>query len=291
MAVHIVLAGRLGNNLFQYALGRIVAEDAGTALYATRQCRPVHAAVAKTSGAMVTLESEQSRFADVRLAGWPEYAPAPEWALNVSTPPSDGHTLDLKSVCGLARSQKPVMLAGYFQREEYYAHRRDHLQRCLRVADREPLPKPGPQDVIVSIRRGADYERLGWVLPWSYYYTALEAMTNIDRVWVCGVGVDDSVRSVLAPFSPVYFDAGAMEHFCFIQRFRRVVLSNSTFAWWAAWLSEVAEEVVSPHSAVPHVYAFGGYARVDLRMSHLWYRPMVFNFDQSWRGQQHMLRQ
>jgi hypothetical protein len=284
VAVHTVLAGRLGNNLFQYAFGRIVAEGAGTSLYVTRRGPPVRTAVETGSGAIVTLESEQHLFADVRLVEWPESAEAPEWALSVSTPPSDGHTIDRDAVCELARSHKPVQLAGYFQREEYYADRRDFLQRCFRLTGNRHLPAPGARDVLVNIRRGTDYEELGWVLPSSYYNTALGAMTDIGRVWVCGVGLDTSVRATLARFRPLYCETSAIEQFGFMQRFRRVVLSNSTFAWWAVWLSEVAEEVISPHSAVPHVYAFGGYTRVDLRMSHLRYRPILFNFAESCVG-------
>ena len=42
--------------------------------------------------------------------------------------------------------------------------------------------------------------------------------------------------------------SGAMDNFLFIKRFNKIVISNSSFAWWAAFLSD-AELIIGPRPA------------------------------------------
>ncbi|MCP5119486.1 MAG: hypothetical protein GY953_52470 [bacterium] len=54
-----------------------------------------------------------------------------------------------------------------------------------------------------------------------------------------------------------------MEQLSFTKHFRRMVLSNSSFAWWAALLSD-ATDIYGPRAAHPEAYGFTGYRDLDL---------------------------
>ena len=68
-----------------------------------------------------------------------------------------------------------------------------------------------------------------------------------------------------AEYSPTYYEGTPFEHFSFFRCFRRVVLSNSTFAWWAAYLSD-AEQVYAPRTTQQAQFSFTGFQGVDLHM-------------------------
>jgi hypothetical protein len=156
-----------------------------------------------------------------------------------------------------------ISLFGFFQRYEYYAPHRASIRRWLLP---RPMPAPyaiTPRDVVVSIRRGVDYGLRQWTLSLDYYDRLLSAMKDRGNVYVCGTGIDDTVRHRLEKYRPIEYGATAIEQFCFMLRFNRMVLSNSTFAWWAAFLSS-ASEVHAPRSPDGIAYGFTGYRDVDL---------------------------
>jgi len=275
MAVVVKFSGRLGNNLFQYALGRIVARELGLAL----ECRsPVSrpwqlSGVDLDVGESSTLSALGSYFpnAPLRMPGssidtpqeWFETDPASEW---------DGQTIDLNEICR-NRTLRQISLAGWFQRFEYYAPHQDSIRQWLRTP---VLPHGfiiGKNDVMISVRRGADYGMKSWVLPLSYYAEALSSLRNSSQIYVCGIGIDQNLRSFLAERRPIYFEGSAIEQFCFSKLFHRMILSNSTFSWWSAFLSE-AEEIVAPRSATGNLYAFTGFPGVDLHMRKPQYREI-----------------
>jgi hypothetical protein len=129
-----------------------------------------------------------------------------------------------------------------------------------------PLPvQPGPRDIVVNVRRGIDYGMKDWTLSLSYYDRVLAAAKDLGRVYVCGTCVDADVRRVLGRYDPVYIEGAPIEHFALMTHSRRLVLSNSTFAWWAAFLSD-ATEIHAPRSVDGEAYAFTGVQDVDLHM-------------------------
>ena len=123
----------------------------------------------------------------------------------------------------------------------------------------------GEKDVVVHIRRGLDFGRNGWVLPFDYYDRALSSFAHIGRVHVCGIEIDDDVRQYFSRFNATFHDLALFEQFRLIQKFRRIVLSNETTAWWAAFLSN-AEFIVAPRAINGNGYAFTGFRGVDLHM-------------------------
>lgn len=212
--VEVIYDGNLGNNLFQYCFGRILAGKLGYRLSA----KPI--------------------------AGFPRTHDLVDGA---------AYPLEEKLIL---RGQKPdleflnrtslryhVLLTGYFQRYEYYAPHVQSIRKWLKIEDRIEF-KPGADDVLLGIRRGKDYiPRHG--LPISYYEAALASIDH-DRVFICTNEPEDPfVRHFKNKYRALIRAPGALDNLSFIKKFNKIIISNSTFLWWAAFLSD-AREVVFP---------------------------------------------
>ena len=276
MSVVVQFVGRLGNNLFQYSLGRIIASQLGLALECW-QSRPFTRSIA---GQALDIGAS-ARLADV--APFFPNAPLSIPGLRVETPVEkhefvrggdwEGHWLDIHRILDNPEPRQ-IRLRGWFQRLEYYSPHRLRIKEWFRPLDVLTPHRVSPKDVLVNIRRGADYGLNGWTLPLAYYDQILSSMPAIAKVYVCGTCLDEHVKNTLAKYNPIYYDATPIEHFVFMMRFRRIVLSNSTFAWWAAYLSE-ADEIYAPRLLTEHAYSFSGYSLVDLHMREPRYHEVV----------------
>jgi hypothetical protein len=260
--------------LFQYAIGRIVAEHHGYALQCTSTTLPKLRVDAKrTLAAASDLPSLATAFRNVVLDIDGRRVEKPREAYAVSAGGSfKGQTFDLASVLA-NRTPRHIYLEGWFQRYEYYREYATRLRSWFALARPIPLTaEPGERDVLLNIRRGGDFGMLGWTLPCSYYEEALERMGDVGNVYVSGVGIDDGIRARLARYSPIYVEGTPLEHLALFARFRRVVLSNSTFAWWGGFLSDAI--IYAPRSMSVELFALSGAGDVDLDLREPRYRTL-----------------
>lgn len=279
MSVIVNLTGRLGNNLFQYALGRIIAEHLDLEL----SCRRYHAKPKPLGGdppnaAGSTLEDVSSFFpnAPLRIPGRRVHEPVEVFEGVKKVGGWRGHKIDLNGVLQ-NRTLRQIRLRGWFQRLEYYAPHKPRIFQWFQLLRRPVCPyRITAADVLVNIRRGTDYGMLGWALPMSYYSQILSSLPGLGQLYVCGDSFDANARNRFQKYSPIYYEGSPIEHFSFFSHFRRVVLSNSTFAWWAAFLSE-AEEIFAPRVTDPAMYGFAGYSDVDLHMRESRYKEVAID--------------
>lgn len=215
--IEVRYKGRLGNNLFQYCLGRILAEDFGYAL----QAGPI----AAFPNTIESVEGEQHR--------------APEEVLT-------GHRIDLARIRA-DRSPRRIVLDGWFQCYEYYREHKTRIRKWLTFDATITAPLIQP-DLVVNVRR-TDYVWLGWALPFSYYEAALERLLpRGGSVWIVTDDRFDPFFRRFAAWRPKYFLGTPAEQMLFMARARRLVMSQSTFSWWATFLGD-SEEVVCPLSS------------------------------------------
>lgn len=216
--IRVIYDGNLGNNLFQYCFARLLAERMGYRL----QADPIPGFV---------------RTRDV-VSG----------AIHHAGPPIvlRGQRPDLSVLDG-SDPQREVVLTGYFQRSGYYTPYRETIRDWLVIDAGYGEGDIGEDDVVVGVRRGRDYiPRHG--LPLSYYEEALSGLTY-SRVHICSDSPNDPFVKYLAKrYAATVRPAGALDNLAFIRRFRKIVISNSTFLWWAAFLSD-AQIIVFPRPA------------------------------------------
>jgi hypothetical protein len=154
-----------------------------------------------------------------------------------------GHGINLERVLRTGHGQR-IVLCGYFQRSEYYLPYRERIRRWFQLPPVDGERRPGLRDIVVHLRRSYDMRVLDRMLSLRFYEQALEA-ASFDRVLVCGLGIDAATRARLARFRPEYLDLDALETLRLLQRAHNIVLANSTFSWWGAWLSD-AERIYFP---------------------------------------------
>ena len=162
--------------------------------------------------------------------------------------------------CPLPQCRLPekTFLYGYFQNAAVLLPIREVLREAYTVPEeeKEKLPTslrgPGDHSAVVSIRLGQDIEASGWKLcSRDYYRSGIERIRREHRVerlfvlsdvpervaeekWFDDMGLDLHYTTGLSP-------ALQME---LMRQCRLFVISNSTFAWWGAFLGAGEEGVI-----------------------------------------------
>ena len=154
MTVEVRYLGHLGNNLFQYALGRILAEELGSALV----CRAMPDArgwgvVEEISGIVDRFASQSSAFADAPQTLPGQACDTPQLRYVIGEKQNwSGHGINLPYLLRHGHGHR-IILHGYFQRAEYYLPYRQRIARWFSLPDDSALPRLGARDVLVHLRQ------------------------------------------------------------------------------------------------------------------------------------------
>ena len=222
--VQVRYRGRLGNQLFEYAFGRLLAED----LDATFVAPPI--------------------------PGFPR-ARAGQASVNRPSRPSvtiKNHWLGPRKRAALKR-KRYIELWGYFQRVEYYRQHRDRIADWFYRPRRSPLPA---QSLTIHLRtgdvwdRGKEVPHQGYpALPISYYRRILDERSWSAVYLVCEHTDDPIAAQLLAIPGVTHEERFYLDDFDFLLASRNIVLSVSSFGWWPAWLSH-AETIFYPLAGI-----------------------------------------
>lgn len=241
--------GGLGNQMFQYAAGKAIAERLGTEVTAEpwwfrkREAAQRRAGVAidrpfdlrRLSVTPFRIRNRAARWIHKRLIqlGIRDHFREAGMAY-------DPRVLDIKD--GTA-------ISGYFQSERYFSEIKPYLRTVFRPGSATlrqrvddtlaSVRTRGKPVVAVHVRRG-DYiqpDGSSMVVPFERVVAAMTRFSDVtfllfsdDLQWCRDKFAGGDI--VLSPFSDPIEDLYAMssaDHF---------IIANSTFSWWAAWLSD-----------------------------------------------------
>lgn len=210
--IEVIYDGNLGNNLFQYAFGRILAGQLGYRLKA----QPINGFPRTTdvvegdvvTGDPIVLRGQRPNLTKLR-----------------ETP------------------RRPILLTGYFQRSEYYVGYRSEVCEWFAM-NYDGDDGLEPEDLVVGIRRGWDYiPRHG--LPLSYYRNAIDAVPH-RRLHFCSDSPHDPFVKFLAErYGAIVHAPSPLANLYLLRRARKLIVANSTFLWWGAFLSD-ADPIIYP---------------------------------------------
>jgi hypothetical protein len=260
--IRIVLLGRTGNHLFQYALGRVLAGKHGVPLLldaswfnAAGWAEVSHFLKLPIEARVVRRFSLASR-ALRNLAGkhrW-QFLSCPFLKEKENDQSFDQRFLEAPSDC---------VLFGYFQTPRYFAGIADALREEFKALiataeapDFRPRFLPGalskPSSVAVHVRRGDYLHHAAFqVCDESYYRRAFEQMRALvpgarffvfsdDPGWCRArftapdTEVIDSGSQSANPLHDLHLMSLASHH----------IIANSTYSWWAAWIGEKPGQIV-----------------------------------------------
>jgi hypothetical protein len=269
--IRVELIGGLGNQMFQFAAARSIAERIGGCLEldisrigGSRNRRfaldalPHGATVVRDERNVISRKFEKLAYATARAINPSLRRPVNGWNGPVYVEPHFHFDPAMLSITG------SCYLRGYFQSPRYFADVTDIVRRtfdlsgCVSAAAIKAADNFAPADVAVHIRRGdfaADSRanRVHGVLDASYYDAALQFIESQGAVGIIHAFSDDQeyARTVLSRHDRVVFQRGKTEHddMYMMSCARRHIIANSTFSWWSAWLDPRKDSLVVAPSA------------------------------------------
>jgi hypothetical protein len=201
---------RLGNHLYIYAAGRLLARRLGLALHANPI--PGFPRTNDVIKGKVIPNLETLSSAD----------PIPSWP-------------DLTGLEG-----KGFELTHGFVNSRYFIEDRERIKSWLALT---PTIEVDPDDVLVNVRLG-DFKPLGLVLDPMYYTHILERI-KFKNLYLMTDEPGHAYLDCFAKYKPKLITGYGLEHFEKALAFKRIIMSNSTFCWWFTFLSE-AKEIYLP---------------------------------------------
>lgn len=234
--IELQMRGFLGNNLFQYAIGRILSEELGYAL-------EVRQSTYKPSLNVPHVKELFSLFNDApfQIDGMRFDSPIDD-TYNYSLKRFDGYHIDISSVVN-DQNHRKLRVNGSFERYEIFQPYKKRIREWFEIDPLSMGHSIKENDIILHVRWG-DFVLFGRAISLRFYLEILERI-EFGRLYICGYGLDKEIRNAFHKFNPTYISGSAVEDFRFIKGFNRIIQSPSTFVWWASFLSD-AEEIYMP---------------------------------------------
>lgn len=252
------LMGGLGNQLFQYAAGRAVADRTRTRLRFDTSYFPVepHRSYAlgdfRIRAEAVEGEPKPPEFVLDRDA---EDAYARE-RFGAAVVREDRREYDAAQ---LAAAGRDSFVAGYWQDERYFAPAERAVRRELRprptdfIEDQSRRIAAAPVSAAVHVRRGdfvsdpGTAREFGALEP-AYYERAAAALLRERPGAEFFVFSDDPgwcAENLRLPAATSVFSGGAaFEDLALMAACDHAIIANSTFSWWGAWLGAAPGQLV-----------------------------------------------
>lgn len=222
--VNVKFVGGIGNCLFQYSAGRIIAQKLG--LYF--QCDWTGSALTNIADHL-GLESK---------VGYGPQLPAPAMEL-----PPEGQTLDWKKI---EKFRGYLLVRGYLQDASIYDPHHDDILGW--VSDSPNKNKfAGRRNIVLHVRLG-DYKQRGWVAPIEYYMNAVHCELNFaGHVNVSEISIitDEPNNPFISELHnnlrglnmPVFKDnMSEIDSFDTMRYASALICPCSTFSWWAGYI-------------------------------------------------------
>ena len=206
--------GRLGNQMFQYSFARIMAEWLGFKLSTDFCFSDTVTTTPHLDGECYTNNTEKI-------------------VENINT----GNMFDREY------QRRHYHFEGYWQDAGYYVPRRNQVLGFFNEKAPTELNK---NDIVMHVRLG-DYKKFGQggtVLDPKYYLDCL-GREEWDTLYIVTDSPNDSYFKEFRKYKHECVHVSEKDDFWFLTKFNRIVTGNSTFSWWAAFMSN-AEVIYTP---------------------------------------------
>jgi hypothetical protein len=154
-------------------------------------------------------------------------------------------------------------LGGIYQCEEYFIDRKDDVKKWFKINE-DHATKCNQQlkdldiilndDLCVINFRGGEYRNLANViLRKEYWRDSINHMLSLNSNMKFLIITDDiQCAKSYMPFDikAIHIDIGF--DFYVVNQAKWVIIANSTFSWWAAWLNDKANKILAPKYFISH---------------------------------------
>lgn len=148
---------------------------------------------------------------------------------------------------GLVSVPDNTKIDGVMQDEQYLVHRKEDIRQWLKVKPGCDCTDYASDDICVINFRGGEYVNVpDLFLPQKYWDDAVAEMRKINPNFRFVVITDDvrAARRFFPDFEVAHFNVG--KDYSIIKNAHYLILSNSSFAWFPAWLNENLKFCIAP---------------------------------------------
>lgn len=248
MQIIVNLCGRLGNQLFEYATGKVVSLITGAAL------------VLNISSENAINTNENSIFQLNIVEAQQKFSTEGRYSFSEKIRIKEKNYKDVKKILKHS-TEKRVLIDSYFQNERYFKKYKTQIKKMF-----VPKTKLSSRyynylyevkkvnSVSIHIRRG-DYLQFNNIyvnLSKPYYTRAIRYINKKIKTPVFYVFSDDiewckqHQKEILpSKYKYVFVDQlNAIEALFLMSKCKHNITANSTFSWWAAWLNDYRKKIV-----------------------------------------------
>lgn len=156
---------------------------------------------------------------------------------------SDIRTYDFK----LINSKDNTKLDGCMQDEQYILHRKEEIRQWFTVKSSFETLEFSSDDICIINFRGSGYVNdKDFFLTKSYWKNAVKNMRNVNPHFKFVVITEDvkNAKKFFPDFEVYHFSIA--KDYVIIKNAKYLILSNSSFAWFPAWLSNELKFCIAP---------------------------------------------
>lgn len=220
------MLGLTGNNLFQYILGRILAENTGRELTfagCTTEFDIIFREFGLNIGRIIGADGVYALRHAQQHTYWNDQFFSDDFK-------NGGFSLiDAKH-----RQHQLTILNGFFQRYDYYRQHKKIIRDWIKLPQVQ-LPLTD-NDVVMHLRVG-DFSTNKYICPAEHYHKCL-SQVKYDKLYLVTEDPNHQFTRNFDKYNPVIFQADWIPSFMMLAKAKKLIMSNSTYCWWAAFLGE-----------------------------------------------------
>lgn len=237
--ISVSMYGRLGNHLWQYAVCRTVAESNGYEYHIPRNFLGI-----MLFDCSLGVERNQTTTCYPRCNN------------------HDGKQMYDPNIFTI---NDFTCLDGYLQSEKYILNNKINITKWFTLNSNHSVDLSIlTDDVCVINFRGGDYKDKSHVfLHLKYYTDSIAHMKQINSNMQFIVITDDVEES--RKYFPDYpaFHYGIINDYAVVNAAKYLIIANSTFSWWAAWLNTRSKFIIAPKFWLRHNISEGWWMPAD----------------------------
>jgi hypothetical protein len=137
-----------------------------------------------------------------------------------------------------------IVVNSFVQRQEYYSDYRAELKQFFKEAS---MTGSAHDNTVLYVRNG-DYKDIGAYIGLENYYRMLDKVDiDISKLTIVTPHIDSDIEIIAQKYNANILSGNIFDDFLYIKNARNIIMSQSTFSWWAAFLGD-AENVYIPLS-------------------------------------------
>lgn len=265
--IGVLAQGRLGNQMFQFAFAYALSRKLKTSFFIHRADSLHYFALFETLEktnkrnifyyALINLFRKSQSPVSISSLKSP-IEPLSDWAINKNVCIWNS-TIDSQNYL-LTKIENNVLYKGFFQSEEYFKEFEEDIKKLFEIRPQykkiffdQKKHLLDKKSIVLHLRR-TDYSNYGnealggadLTLPKNYYKTCLSLIKDVHLYNV--IFVSDDIEFARKEFGNnanyFYENNDPITDFQLLLNASVLVIANSSYSWWAAWLNSKADKTV-----------------------------------------------